>query len=446
MDPENSKYHTLQSNASLNTHPNNKPNNFITQLAKPLELPGKWVIGLTEIHFPNRFKNHYDPALLSTPNDISILDSPADISTTADEALPETPTVLTDGYVVTPELPLEEAVLYIQLQLDSRPIISYSVNTIRRRLASKKESHLEIIEDMLEIDLHNRQNSPAGIGWSNEIGSYTIPDLVAFARSMLTKLGVVDYDRQELEKIGRVQSVDNVINDLWLADRQSKGFKTSPVNYLFILGTPPLRLDAAMENSIRLTRMLKRIFNHNKKKGPDSVHGNGLDDTLDPTRHQTALVKSYDYTMKLLTALGIRHLEVEELKNMVDTVSDSDSIVIAAKEINKRIQTEYAQRVAYDAYARRVKKCRTKPEYLMVYCTAADWQPVGDKGGPFLQYVPLPHDGRPTGRERYEKPDYKPVAKRFITQLEVDIRDERGCPVSFDGGHVLVTVHFRRVQ
>jgi hypothetical protein len=444
MDPENSKYYTLQSNASLNTHPNNKPNNFIAQLTKPLELPGTWVVGLSQIHFPNRFKQHYDPALLSAPNDTSVLDSPANTRPAAGDAFPETPSMLLTDEVVIPQLTLEEAVLYVQTQLDNRPVISYSDSTIRTRLAGRKESHLEIIEHILETDLRKRQHSGSMNG--NSKGGYTIPQLVAFARNMLTNLGVTDYNHRDLELIGRTQTADSLVNALWLIDRKAKGYETSPSNYLFVLGTPTLRIVSSLEDCISLTKVLHRIEGHNIKSGPDSVYGAGMHDKVDPARFQSALERSYDYTMKLFKWLGIRHVKEDDLKKMVGTATYKASNIIAAREINDKIQAESAKRVAYDAYAKTVKKCRTKPEYLMVYCTAAAWQPIGDKGGPFLQYVPLPHDDRPTGRERYEKPDYMPVAKRFITQLEVDIRDERGCPVSFDSGHVLVTVHFRRVQ
>jgi hypothetical protein len=43
---------TLPSNASIDTHPDNKINSYITQLPSEIRLTGEWEVGLREIHYP----------------------------------------------------------------------------------------------------------------------------------------------------------------------------------------------------------------------------------------------------------------------------------------------------------------------------------------------------------------------------------------------------------
>src|SRR5438874_11818894 len=61
-------YYTIQSNASLNIYPDNKPNNFKVNLATPLQITGgNWVVGIAEIHYPCDFTPHIDPQKSSKP-------------------------------------------------------------------------------------------------------------------------------------------------------------------------------------------------------------------------------------------------------------------------------------------------------------------------------------------------------------------------------------------
>jgi hypothetical protein len=43
---------TLPSNASYETHPDNRTNSFTTELASEISLTGEWEVGLREIHYP----------------------------------------------------------------------------------------------------------------------------------------------------------------------------------------------------------------------------------------------------------------------------------------------------------------------------------------------------------------------------------------------------------
>lgn len=51
---------TLPSNASLKTFPENKPHNYTTLLASPIDLDGTWEVALVDIQYPNNWNNFRD--------------------------------------------------------------------------------------------------------------------------------------------------------------------------------------------------------------------------------------------------------------------------------------------------------------------------------------------------------------------------------------------------
>lgn len=54
---ENEFYTTLLSNSSMDYNPNNTTSGFNVHLAKEINLEGKWVVGVTEVTYPNMFHN-----------------------------------------------------------------------------------------------------------------------------------------------------------------------------------------------------------------------------------------------------------------------------------------------------------------------------------------------------------------------------------------------------
>src|SRR5215475_1343360 len=68
MQQSTHEIYTLQSNASLDLYPDNKPGNFTVQIPQPFEFQGKWEVGLAEIHFPLGLG--ISDALKSTPLDL----------------------------------------------------------------------------------------------------------------------------------------------------------------------------------------------------------------------------------------------------------------------------------------------------------------------------------------------------------------------------------------
>jgi hypothetical protein len=59
-------YYTIQSNASKKMFPDNKPSRFRVCLPSNIDLDDRWVVGLSEIHFPLSFKG------ISSGNEINI--------------------------------------------------------------------------------------------------------------------------------------------------------------------------------------------------------------------------------------------------------------------------------------------------------------------------------------------------------------------------------------
>ena len=53
----NAFYLTLPSEASMNVFPNNTLSIYITRLPRPIELMGRWEVGLVEIQYPHTWYN-----------------------------------------------------------------------------------------------------------------------------------------------------------------------------------------------------------------------------------------------------------------------------------------------------------------------------------------------------------------------------------------------------
>ena len=132
---------------------------------------------------------------------------------------------------------------------------------------------------------------------------------------------------------------------------------------------------------------------------------------------------------------------------ILEKLTTDQSIETIAENVLKMVNMEHLRRTAYDKMVEKLTKCKNHiPTYLYVYCTAAETQLVGNRYGPLLRVKNVVHDGRKTDVGMWESPHYKPVSRHYFNQIEVDIRDELGCPVSFADGRVIVTLHFKRMS
>lgn len=84
---------------------------------------------------------------------------------------------------------------------------------------------------------------------------------------------------------------------------------------------------------------------------------------------------------------------------------------------------------------------------LYVYCDLLKAIPVGDTSLPLLRIVDASGatDSSVITR-RYANPLYVPLQKKQFGSLEIDIKDSLGEKIPFEGGSVIVTLHFRKCR
>ena len=81
---------------------------------------------------------------------------------------------------------------------------------------------------------------------------------------------------------------------------------------------------------------------------------------------------------------------------------------------------------------------------LYIYTNVVEHQVVGPTLSQLLRVIPVADEksSKPTILT-FQNIHYLPVRKQAYDSLEIDIRDVSGAPVSFQRGHILVTLHFR---
>ena len=86
---------------------------------------------------------------------------------------------------------------------------------------------------------------------------------------------------------------------------------------------------------------------------------------------------------------------------------------------------------------------------FFVYSDIVEPSLIGDTAAPLLRIIkadPTENSEEHGGLAHYtcQKPFYHPVAKANFQTLEMNIRDELGRNVAFEGGKVIATLHFRQ--
>src|SRR5580765_3942843 len=157
----------LMSNASLDLYPENKPNNFIVQLQRPLEVYGDWVIGMREIHFPLEFKDRVDKSKLSPEYDVSVPTEPNEIpepkkTRKRKRAVPtgevrhaydDDPDDDIEPYII----PDDELVEYGVNYLENQAVIAFDIGELRKRVESHREYLPDILDDIIARDRASRK-------------------------------------------------------------------------------------------------------------------------------------------------------------------------------------------------------------------------------------------------------------------------------------------------
>ena len=84
--------------------------------------------------------------------------------------------------------------------------------------------------------------------------------------------------------------------------------------------------------------------------------------------------------------------------------------------------------------------------HMYVYCDLVNHQLVGDSRVPLLRIVPLTGRAGENVTTVYENIQYVPVRGGPVQNIEVDIRDDTGRPISFRYGRVVVSLHLRKAR
>ena len=84
---------------------------------------------------------------------------------------------------------------------------------------------------------------------------------------------------------------------------------------------------------------------------------------------------------------------------------------------------------------------------MFVYSDVADYTYVGNTTAPILRIVSYKQSKSSTqSHEEFLNLHYVTLAKSYIYQVSLDIKDEIGRSVPFVGGKTLVKLHFKRIK
>jgi hypothetical protein len=83
---------------------------------------------------------------------------------------------------------------------------------------------------------------------------------------------------------------------------------------------------------------------------------------------------------------------------------------------------------------------------LYVYCDVLENVPVGDTKAPLLRIVDATGNYGTNIQQTFDPPRYVPLQMKHFDSIEIDIRSDNGDPVAFEGGKLVVTLHFRRAS
>jgi hypothetical protein len=276
----------LMSNASKDLYPDNKPNNFIVHLQRPLEMYGKWVIGLKQVDFPLEFKDPIDEAKL-LPKDFDVSFSPFQPPETKQtrrkRAVPieEVHNVMdVDPYddIEPSAIPDADILQYATTYLDGHAIVKYDHDELKRRIESRKEYIHDILDDMLAKDKEKRQGN-----------AYTNTEKLEFAVKMLELFNVSEINREELESaIALNSNVDSMIDVHINVHREGEGLSPLDTSYDEALKTTlpynpsikKLKIDVEEERRKQDEKDLKYVVKELEKTDIKSIRSNEIREML----------------------------------------------------------------------------------------------------------------------------------------------------------------------
>ena len=94
--------------------------------------------------------------------------------------------------------------------------------------------------------------------------------------------------------------------------------------------------------------------------------------------------------------------------------------------------------------ADRVMDLDQRVKGIFVYSDLVQSRPVGDAVVPLLRTLPPVDKSKETTHYLFEKPHYMPLARFNFDTVELLLTSDKGEPISFENGHTIATLHFRR--
>jgi hypothetical protein len=343
-----------------------------------------------------------------------------------------------------------ELLQYAESQLGRHHIVEFDMNDVREQFSNphyayqKNRNVFKIINDIIQKDIFKRiRKLKKDRGPKDKKQTYSAKQLIDFAEKSVKKYGVITFDSGAIQRrLNDGLNIDEIINSTIIAELYAQGtpvpttfdfLKVRPTHYSPLPDADELEMNKTMDE-MKKARKKKKDILEQERINNEAKRVRALEN-----EKQRIIAEEMERTMKTrtdnfneaqreLSRIGVIGVDFQELRDrIVNKGEDPDSAV------------HYYHTLS-------IEMCNIRPKCLQIYCDAVKSQLVGDCYGGYLNTVRVADDGRKTDVADWPKPDYYPVSKNYFRQMEMDIRDEKGCKVSFADGVVIATLHFKRVR
>ena len=153
----------------------------------------------------------------------------------------------------------------------------------------------------------------------------------------------------------------------------------------------------------------------------------------------------------------------KDLINMINDIQKVRPVKFTQGNLDKKVRMEIPKGVTLDLKAQDIGRClgfepKNYPEghyisqyqpsklynSIYIYTDIIENQNVGDYKVPLLRIIPVTSKYGEVCCVKYDKPHFFPLSRNRIQTIEMDLRDESGELISFEGGRSIITLVFRR--
>ena len=180
-------------------------------------------------------------------------------------------------------------------------------------------------------------------------------------------------------------------------------------------------------------------------------------------KEKNTLIKTFSDTSSLLQISEGNYTSIEKL--IEEIKAGDNSIQIEYSDINRKIKIDVPKDVELQFNGSDIARCfgfdnnaklsegmtiststSTINIYhsIYVYTDIIENQHTGDYKVPLLRVIPITSKYGENVCVRYDKPHFFNINRSRIQTIEIDLRDDEGELISFEGGRSIVTLVFRR--